>query len=260
MVKTYLEGTTIPVLQSQLLSQEAEIIHFSTLRDDHSTPYSGINLCNYTGDSILHVVESRKSVADALHISADRIAMPRQVHGTDIWVVKETCFLEVPEADAVITNVPNMLIGVSTADCVPVLLYDKEAHVASVVHAGWRGTIARIVQKTIFKMQEEFGTHPSDIIAAIGPSISPEAFEVGEEVASVFAESGFSDCIVVGFAKPHVDLWKTNVLQMLKVGVKEENIDCTPLCTFNNDHILFSARKSGIKSGRIATMIMLKNN
>lgn len=258
MIQTTLSGGNLPILQSQLLSKEAEIVHFCTMRGGCSGPYSEINLCNYTGDDPMHVQMSRKLFSDELCIPLSRMWFPRQVHGTDVLVV-DSSMPDAQEADAVVTNERGLLIGVSTADCVPIILYDNVREVIATAHAGWRGTIGRIVEKTIKKMEASFGCNPVDILAAIGPSISPEAFEVGREVSDIFVREGYADCVVDGYAKPHIDLWQVNKLQMLSAGLKVQNIDCSPICTFRNSEILFSARKLGIKSGRIVSAIMLKS-
>lgn len=258
MIKTTLNGSNLPVLQSQLLLNEAGIVHFSTLRGDYAPndPYSEFNLCDYTGDNWEHVHKSRSLFADALGITIDRMWFPRQVHGTNIVEVNENSH-DTVEADAVITQTKGLLIGVSTADCVPILLYDKCIGIVAAVHAGWRGTVARIVEKTVARLTEQFGSDPINIICMIGPSISPGAYEVGEEVVEIFENEGFADCVVGGYRKPHVDLWQANLVQIQNMGIPRENIDCTPLCTLNND-FLFSARRSGINSGRILNAIMIK--
>ena len=258
MIKTTLNGSNLPVLQSQLLLNEAGIVHFSTLRGDYAQndPYSQYNLCDYTGDNIDHVHKCRSLFADALEISVDCMWFPRQVHGTTIVEVDENCHASV-EADAVITKTKGVLIGVSTADCVPILLYDKRIGVVAAVHAGWRGTVARILEKTVSHLVGHFGSDPLNLICMIGPSISPEAYEVGDEVARIFEKEGFNSCVIGGYQKPHIDLWQANLLQLQNAGIPKENIDCTPLCTLNND-FLFSARKLGISSGRIMNAIMIK--
>ena len=256
MTATTLSGSNLPVMKSRLLNAEAGIVHFCTLRGGNATPYSEYNLCDYTGDNPAHVDESRLLFAEAIGISPERMWFPRQVHGTEVLRV-DSSMPSGQEADAVITNETKLLIGVSTADCVPVLLYDPVTRAIGAVHAGWRGTVRRIAEKCVEKMGAAYGSSPSDLKAVICPSISPEAFEVGEEVANVFIEEGFADCVVQGYPKPHIDLWKANREQLLRIGLREENIDCTPICTYNNSDILFSARKLGIQSGRMVSTLML---
>lgn len=257
MIQTTLYGSNLPVLQSQLLLNEAGIVHFSTMRGGVDSPYSKYNMCNYTGDDPEHVASSRMAYAEALGIEVERMWFPRQVHGSDVLVV-DSSINAGAEVDAVITNERNLLIGVSTADCVPVLLYDPQKSVVAAAHAGWRGTVANIAGKTVARMCEVFDSKPADILAAIGPSISPEAFEVGPEVSDVFIENGFKSCVLSGYAKPHVDLWSVNEQQLVKQGVLPENIDKDTICTFFHSELLFSARRLGIKSGRIVSAIMLR--
>lgn len=257
MIQTTLYGSNLPVLQSQLLLNEAGIVHFSTMRGGVDSPYSKYNMCNYTGDDPEHVAASRLAYADALGIDVERMWFPRQVHGSDVLVV-DSSMDSGAEADAVVTDERNLLIGVSTADCVPILLYDPQKEVVAATHAGWRGTIANIAGKTVMRMCEVFSSDSSDILAMIGPSISPEAFEVGPEVSNVFVETGFESCVLNGYAKPHVDLWSVNEQQLVKQGVLPKNIDKNTMCTFFNHEILFSARRLGIKSGRIVSAIMLR--
>ena len=249
-------GSNLPVMQSQLLLKEAGIVHFCTLRGGNYSPYAHINLCDYTGDDPRHVTFSRNLYADCLGISTEKMWFPRQVHGTHVIIV-DSSTPKGQQADAVITSERELLIGASTADCVPVLLYDRCKLVIAAVHAGWRGTIGRIVEKTIEAMKRNYECCPSDILAVICPSISLDSFEVGSEVAEKFVNEGYSDCISYNYPKPHIDLWKANVKQLVAMGIEEQNIDCSPICTFQNGNILFSARRLGIESGRIISAIMM---
>lgn len=256
MITTTLLGSNLPVMQSQHLLKEAGIVHFCTLRGGNDSPYARINLCDYTGDDPRHVALSRKLFADCLGIAVEKMWFPRQVHGTRVMVVDSSAPAG-QQADAVITSEREQLIGVSTADCVPVLLYDRCKRVVAAVHAGWRGTIGRIVEKTVEAMKSNYECHPSDILAVICPSISLESFEVGSEVADKFVNEGYSDCISFDYPKPHIDLWKANVKQLVAMGIEEQNIDCSPICTFQNGDILFSARRLGIESGRMISAIIM---
>ena len=231
-----------PILQSQLLKGEAGIDHYCSMR--------------------------------AFEKPGDGVWMPRQVHGVNIVVVDEqtaydaTAELQPVDADAVITQQKGRWIGVRTADCVPVLLYDPKTSTVAAIHAGWRGTVQHIVRQTVEKMQVELDISPECLLAMIGPSICAESFEVGEEVAAEFVSAGRGDCVLrstfgaygnmVPYHKPHVDLWQSNAMDLMEAGVPLEQIDCTPLCTYQNDDVLFSARRQGIATGRIVTAICLK--
>ena len=194
--------------------------------------------------------------------------MPRQVHGVTIAVLDEKLLAapELPEADAVITRLDGQWIGVRTADCVPILVADPVGRVVAAVHAGWRGTVAHILRLTVGQMLDA-GCQAANLYAAIGPSIGPEAFEVGEEVADAFCQAGRGQCVVrqlwgprgrQRLLRPHVDLWQSNVMDLLDCDVPLDHIDCTPWCTFSNPEHFFSARQQGIATGRNVSAICLK--
>ena len=162
------------------------------------------------------------------------------------------------EVDALVTHLPGFCICVSTADCIPVLLYDKEKQVVAAVHAGWRGTVGRIVENTLQVMKKVYNSDGKDIIACIGPGISLDSFEVGDEVYQAFEDAGFDmPRISRKENKWHIDLWEANRLQLLECGVCEENIEVAGVCTFQSYDMFFSARRMGIHSGRILSGIML---
>ena len=201
--------------------------------------------------------------------------MPHQVHQTKIVKIDErllelddTARLEALEdTDAVMTDVPGVCIGVSTADCIPLLLFDKRRHVVCAVHAGWRGTVSGIVRETISKMQSIYGTQGKDIWAIIGPGISLEHFEVGDEVYEQFEKAGFRmgniakryPCSTNSRSwKWHIDLWECNRMQIEEMGVLPEKIQVTGICTYTQYEDYFSARRLGINSGRIFTGILMK--
>ena len=157
------------------------------------------------------------------------------------------------------TGVSRLCIGVSTADCIPVLLYDPEHQAVCAIHAGWRGTVQRIVEVAIDKMKKVYGSQPQSIKAQIGPGISLDSFEVGDEVYEAFAKAGFEmPQITRRDVKWHIDLPMCNRLQLETVGVPSHHISVASDCTFKQPDTWFSARRLGINSGRIYTGIMLK--
>lgn len=200
-----------------------------------------------------------------LGVATDRFARPHQVHKTVTKVITEEFFSlcqEEQEAyldgvDAVIYNIRNACIGISTADCIPVIAYDPVHRCAAAIHAGWRGTVARIVQSAIGEMQRVFGTSPSDLRCAIGPGISLESFEVGDEVYDAFAAAGFDmDAIASRYAKWHLDIKECNRLQLLSMGVDAGNIIVSELDTMT-DARFYSARRDGAKTGRMLSGIVI---
>lgn len=197
------------------------------------------------------------------------VLQPHQVHEDRIVVVdrRDMTRDDLEGVDALICAMDDFAIGVRTADCVPVLLYDTEHRVVAAVHSGWRGTIKRISQKTIRVMTREFGTQPENVKAVIGPSIGPDSFQVGEEVVEEFRRAGFPDAGVVsnrgekmvGTMKGgwHIDLWVANVLLLEEIGVRLENIQVAGICTYESNDMFFSARHEGRKCGRIINVIKL---
>ena len=198
-----------------------------------------------------------------------RFDRPHQTHTDRILQVTEA-FFALPEEerkalmegiDAVVSDVRNVCLGISTADCIPVLVYDKAHHCAAAIHAGWRGTVDRIIGKTFIAMNKAFGCTPSDIKAIIGPGISLKNFEVGQEVYECFAKAAFCMDNISKFinGKWHIDLVECNRLQLVDLGINDKNIHVSGICTYDNIDDFFSARRLGIESGRIYNGIMVKD-
>ena len=230
--------------------------------------YGEWNINRYCGDSTEAICRNRQALCEILGIEDDKLLMPHQVHLTEIARIDEELLCLSAEErrqklegiDAIMTNLRGVCIGVSTADCIPILLYDKKRHAACAIHAGWRGTVSRIAEKTVIRMGDSFGSIPSDIIAQIGPGISLDSFEVGDEVYDAFAEAGFEMAsISERRSKWHIDLPACNKLQLLATGVKPENVRMSGVCTYKAHNTFFSARRLGINSGRIFTAIMMKS-
>lgn len=191
-----------------------------------------------------------------------------QVHGTRVAVVTnpETSREELEGYDALMTNVKGCAIGVRTADCIPVLLFDPANGAVAAIHSGWRGTLNRISQKTIFKMKELYGTDPSDLLAVIGPGICHKCFQVGEEVVHAFKENGIDINPIYTWDGPkqegsmkgghHLDLIEENRILLVESGVKPESIRVSGICTYEDERF-FSARREGNECGRIINSIRL---
>lgn len=228
--------------------------------------YATFNINRYCGDSEEHIHKNRETLCSLLGISEDRLIMPHQMHLTKVAKI-DAAFLSLNDADkqdflegvdALMTNLRGVCIGVSTADCIPVLLYDSEHHAVCAIHAGWRGTVKRIVVKAIEVMAEAYGTQPRQLVAQIGPGIHLDSFEVGNEVYDEFQQAGFDmQSISIKKEKWHIDLPECNRQQLVNSCVLEENITVSPVCTFLQAADYFSARRLGINSGRIFTGIMI---
>jgi polyphenol oxidase len=205
------------------------------------------------------VRRNRKALAESLGIEEQRLVLPSQVHKTNIVrVTSRTDKEELLDTDALITSEPGICIAVMSADCVPILLFDHKNRAVGAVHSGWRGTVARILEKTLSRMKAEFGTRGEDVIAGIGPSVSQDRYEVGEEVMTEVKRAfGTTSNLMIELPnnKARLDLWKANTLQLLEFGVPHSAIEISDLCTVRDNQDFFSARKGD--SGRFAAGIMV---
>lgn len=258
----------LSVFQFANLSEFPELLHFSTTRVGgcSTNNYGSLNLGFNSGDLPENVITNRLNLSMALGINPDRLIFPKQTHTATVKTInhkffdlgneKQKHFLN--ETDAVITDLKNVCIAVKTADCVPVLLFDSKRKVVAAIHAGWRGTVQEIVLMTIHKMIEEFGSESSDLSAGIGPSISPAVYEVGEEVWNKFSHEFYCVTNPPKADKRFLDLWSANYHQLISAGIPENQIEIAGMCTFSDAYQFFSARRDGLKTGRMATGIMLR--
>lgn len=244
-----------------------DVTAFSTTRHGGygSGVYGEFNINHYCGDDETCIDNNAEALSLELNVKKDDIIMPHQTHCTEVMQIAKD-FIPLPGnvkkmilegVDALITDVKGLCIGVSTADCIPILIYDEAHHAAAAVHAGWRGTVKRIAMKAVSAMRVTYGSRPEDLTAVIGPGISLEAFEVGDEVYEEFASAGFSMAdISRRYDKWHIDLPECNRSQLSAAGVSD--IRMTGICTYNNSADFFSARRLGVASGRIFTGIILR--
>ena len=261
--------TKKPVLQYYPLG-EGVTAFSSTRQGGYSEErYGEFNINRYCGDSEESIKRNREALCQLLGIEDHSLLMPHQVHLAEIAVVdREMLTLPTEEIlqkldgiDALMTNEAGVCIGVSTADCIPVLLYDPIQRASCAIHAGWRGTVQRIVEKAVARMTEVFGSDPQNLIAQIGPGIHLESFEVGDEVYQTFEKEGFPmELISKKYEKWHIDLPECNRLQLVAAGIPETHIAVSPVCTFQQSDTFFSARKLSINSGRIFTGILLQES
>jgi len=275
---------SIRVLQVPALSRIPWLTHGFSTRQGGASTLKGkrvLNLGFTEWDSRENVRENRHRFQSA--IGADQLVLVPllQFHSDSIL-----CFDEPPtkpsRADASITNRPGLLLAVQTADCVPILLADPRNRAVAAVHAGWRGTLRRIVAKAIGRMQMQFGTQPKDLLAAIGPAIGGCCYEVGTEVAAAFKAqfpnaAEFFDELRTGdepnplqwlnrmppghqppLKKVLLDLPKANRLQLLEAGVASKNIFACNLCTRCRTDLLFSYRKEASQSGRMMSVVGIR--
>lgn len=245
------------------------ITAFSTTRRGgfSAGSYGEFNINRFCGDDAEAIARNRSLLCSELGISDSRLIMPHQVHGTGIAQIGRTYFLlsddvrqsAVDGVDALMTNQTGVCIGVSTADCTPIIIYDPAHHAASVVHSGWRGTVANIVEAAVAAMKTAYHSRPEDMRAVIGPGISLKNFEVGDEVYDAFSAAGYPmQEIARRETKWHIDLWRCCQLQLQQAGVMPGNIQTAGICTYDNEEEYFSARRLGVNSGRIFTGVVLR--
>lgn len=222
-----------------------------------------LNLALHVGDAPQLVVENRACFAKALGVDADKFTTCQQVHGSNVVRVTENlvgsgamCFADtVADTDALICNIPNIPLMLFYADCVPVLLADSKTGAVGLAHAGWRGTVGQIAQKTLAAMTAEFGTKSENILAAIGPSIGICCYEVDDFVKNqaIGYEDFFAPKAEPG--KYMLDLWGYNVRQLLECGVPRENIAVAEVCTAHNSELFCSYRAENGRTGRMGVCL-----
>ncbi|HYQ57085.1 MAG TPA: peptidoglycan editing factor PgeF [Draconibacterium sp.] len=229
-----------------------ELCAFTTTKN--TLPIERIRYSNVPGN--------KAKLAEALALEVGQMVFPDQTHSScvaDVQEIPESIF---SETDALVTNQSGLCLCVQTADCVPVLLFDPEAKVIAAVHAGWRGTVGGIVEKAVSKMINNYGVSAKNIVAAIGPSISPEVYEVGDEVVTAARKTIPNVETALhknGTGKFHFNLWEANRQLLLKKGVLGQNIEVLGACSFSKAEKYYSARREGVDTGRMVSGIMLKS-
>lgn len=242
-----------------------------------SEPWGHALRCRRFAASAQHLFTSRQlalPAADAWNAAlisvgatADRLMKVKQVHGNAVRILKKGAVPEAaseqqPDGDALVSNHAGLALAVMVADCVPILIADQVRGVAAAIHAGWRGTCARVASAAIRTMQREFGSNPGDLIAAIGPSAGPDDYEVGESLVEAFLAAGHTRSDVDRWfirsgAKPHLDLWAANRDQLMACGVDANRIHVCGLSTVSHPGVFDSYRVAGERAGRMAGIIVV---
>jgi polyphenol oxidase len=277
------------ILHATNLSKLSWLVHgFSTRKGGFSRPYGGhaLNLGFTKDDSKAAVERNRAAFWRGLNARGERwpLVTLRQVHSDVIGFVDSPAEPQLA-GDGLITATPRVLLGIQTADCLPIILADPKRRVVGVFHAGWRGTVKRIVEKGVGEMCRWFGSQPRDLRAAIGPGIHGCCYQVGEEVrenfesqfayaAKLFREVEESDPVREKYpmlfltARPpghsvlpkkiFLDLVEANRQQLLAVGVPAKSIEASPLCTNCRTDLLFSYRAEKGKTGRMMAVVGIR--
>lgn len=233
--------------------------------------FATMNFSFSRGDDPAAVLENYSRMASALGVDRDRMVVSYQTHTTCVrrvterdagkGIVRDRDYRDV---DGLITDVPGMTLVTFYADCVPLYLVDPAHRAIGLSHSGWRGTVGRMGQATLEAMKAAFGTRPEDVLAAIGPSICQDCYQIGEEVADAF-RACFGQEHWPRLLRPdgpghyRLNLWAANEIIFMEAGVPREHISVTDICTHCNRELLFSHRGSGEKRGNLAAFLALKS-
>ncbi len=254
------------------LAQFDNLRHFvSTRRGGISDRcFAALNIGFHVGDDNFRVLQNRRILTDALGLDLLKFTFADQCHSANVAVVNDTGrgrgAMEkesaLPHTDGMVSNVPDICLGVQVADCVPVLVYDPVQKVIASLHAGWRGSLRRIVSETIGKMIQQYGSRAENIYAGLGPSAGPCCYEVGGDVYREARMALGSVKKVIKSAKTPgkyiFDQWAANKEQLMDAGVPEDHIELAGICSQCEEQTFFSSRANQGMTGRFMAGIMLK--
>lgn len=261
-----------PYLSYPLFSNTGLVKHgFSTRLGGVSEGYyASLNLSFDRGDRQEAVAENFRRIGKAIGVRCEDMVLSKQTHTTNVRIVTEEDRgkgiireRDYTDVDGLVTNVPGLCLVTSYADCVPLYFVDPVRKVIGLSHSGWRGTVGKIGKKTVELMHSRFGSDPGDILAAVGPSVCRDCYEVSSDVIDRFKES-FDEKYweELFYEKPdgkyQLDLWKANELIFLNAGIVSEHIAVTNVCTHCNSKILYSHRSAGDKRGNLCAFLALK--
>ncbi len=254
------------------LEAEKEFLHgFSTRLGGVSKEHLySMNLSFARGDRKENVRENFQRIAHAVGFSEEKMVFTHQTHTTNVRKVTEEDWgkgfsreRDYSDVDGLITNVPQTVLTTFYADCVPIYLVDPVKKAIGLCHSGWRGTVGRISRVTIARMQEEYGSDPKDILAAVGPSICQNCYEVSGDVIEQFQDSFREKYWKELFyqkenGKYQLNLWKANEIILEEAGITKEHISVTDICTCCNPQLLYSHRASKGQRGNLAAFLMIR--
>lgn len=241
------------IIKSSLLLEFPQIeFGFSTKIGLQRKPPYNFNLSHSVGDETIKVNENRQAFFERVGLNNSKLILQKQTHSNIVTEVDETT-ANVGESDAMITNKRHVGLIISSADCNAIFIYDNANKAIGAVHSGWRGTHKRILKKTLSKMGNLYGTKPDNLFIYFAPSISQKNYEVGEEVAELFD----SKYLIPGAEKGLLDLQTANYDMAVELGVPNNQIQVSKLCSYDAAQLLHSYRRDGQLSGRGLGVIAL---
>jgi YfiH family protein len=245
----------IPYFEIPEVEKMGWVVHGFLTRQGGTSlpPYESLNVSGSNGDHKEVVSKNRKRIATAFGFDSNRLILLKQMQRDGILILKHPVetIPSVLEYDALITDIPNLFLGIRTADCIPILVVDRKRTAIAAIHAGRQGTAMHITQRVLRKMKDEFGSSMKDLLITSGPSIGPCCYEIDEKV---FQKEWESFSMTNGLKKWMVDLAKINIAQMKEEGIDEEQIVKIDLCTRCHGDIFFSYRREG-RTGRQLSFI-----
>lgn len=259
------------LLQFENLNKHGSVEHFFTTRNGgvSSGEFSSFNLGNFSDDNPIDIHENREILSRMWYMDIVDFIVPHQTHSSNVLVIDEDFHSLAPSdkidalygVDATITHLKNIFLCATTADCVPILLFDTKKDIIAAVHAGWKGIVDNIIDNTVGKMKENYQSDPTDIVAAIGPSISLKHYEIGADVVVKFKKTGI-DLKDASFFnektnKLHINLKQIALDKLVMLGISSKHIETTDLCTYDNAELFFSARRQSVHCGRMLSGIKL---
>ena len=243
------------IIKSTLINKYPELIFGLSTKIglERTAPYF-FNMSLTVADDIETVKQNREAFFKEIGLNSSQIAFQKQIHSDRITVVNEAGLIG--ESDAMITAKPGIGLAISTADCTSIFIYDKRNRLIAAVHSGWRGTTKKILKKTLIRLKEEYNSRADDLIVYVGPSISQKNYEVGEEIAQQFDKK----YLRYENNKIYLDVARANLDMIYNFGVQTNQVEQSPLCSFEEKNLLHSYRRNGKLSGRSLGIIALKVN
>lgn len=252
-----------------IFSEREDVLVFITTRQG-GTSQNHLSSCNIgfnSEESSATTIDNRKKICDALSIDFSKLTFQHQVHDDRITIVdlgnagagllqKQGALYQ---SDAMITTEKGVTLFAQAADCVPIAIFDPKRRVIAAIHAGWRGTVKKIAQKTALKMIAEFGCTPQNMLVGIGPSIGRCCYEVGKEVVEAITQNftNSSNIVYQNTTSYHIDLWEANKSQLTEIGISDFNIEVANECTKCNSNLYYSSRNDNGFTGRFGIGISM---